>query len=154
MIFLKYILESYYKSDANISCWCRHNLCKDTAETYHKPLQFDGNNLCSWLLIYSFFYLCYFHISCCFSPLSGFFSFFLYKRWYRCHTSLSSFSSDTGDLERKEDISHDEFSLNYDGKKPVRHTFVLHSMFFLSDFYSFLIISKLFKTFYHISKLH
>ncbi|KAJ3700110.1 hypothetical protein LUZ61_003815 [Rhynchospora tenuis] len=79
-----------YKGSWKKTALSRHNLCKDSTETYHKPLQFDG-----------------------------FFSYYLYKRWYRCHTSLSSFSLDTGDLERMEDLSQDDFSLNYDGKKPI-----------------------------------
>ncbi|KAF3320802.1 F-box protein [Carex littledalei] len=82
-----------YKGSWKKTALSRDNLCKDTAETFHKPLTFDG-----------------------------FFSLFLYKRWYRCHTSLSSFSLDNGYLERKEDLSQDEFSLNYDGKKPIMIT--------------------------------
>ncbi|KAM7253241.1 hypothetical protein ACFE04_025859 [Oxalis oulophora] len=49
----------------------------------------------------------------------GFSSMFLYKRFYRCHTSLNAFSFDDGNIERKIDLSVKEFSDNYDVKKPV-----------------------------------
>lgn len=49
----------------------------------------------------------------------GFYSLFLYKRLYRCHTSLGGFSNDNGNVERKANISVEDFRNNYDGKKPV-----------------------------------
>ncbi|XXG40438.1 hypothetical protein AAC387_Pa01g1154 [Persea americana] len=49
----------------------------------------------------------------------GFYSLFLYRRWYRCFTTLDSFSVDKDDLERKKDLSVEEFCLEYDGRKPV-----------------------------------
>ncbi|KAJ3673406.1 hypothetical protein LUZ60_006780 [Juncus effusus] len=79
-----------YKGSWKKTTLIRQNLCADKNETSNKPLHFDG-----------------------------FFSLFLYKRWYRCHTSLSSFSLDSDDLERKKDISLNDFSLNYDGKNPI-----------------------------------
>lgn len=45
---------------------------------------------------------------------------FLYKRWYRCNIALESFACDTGVIERRENLSLDEFRSTYDGKKPVR----------------------------------
>lgn len=51
---------------------------------------------------------------------AGFYSFFLYRRWYRCFTTLNAFSLDSGDLERKKDLTLDEFHFEYDGKKPVK----------------------------------
>lgn len=51
---------------------------------------------------------------------AGFNSFYLYKRFYRCNTSLDGFSFDNGNVERRKDISLDEFSKEYDAKKPVR----------------------------------
>ncbi|XP_010535386.1 PREDICTED: F-box protein At1g78280 isoform X2 [Tarenaya hassleriana] len=50
---------------------------------------------------------------------NGFNSLYLYKRFYRCHTSLDGFSFDDGNVERKRDLSLDEFSKEYDAKKPV-----------------------------------
>ncbi|XP_077249906.1 transferases, transferring glycosyl groups isoform X2 [Tasmannia lanceolata] len=57
----------------------------------------------------------------CRKPLhfDGFNSLFLYKRWYRRHTALDAFSTDRGDLERKKNLSLEEFRQQYDGRKPV-----------------------------------
>ncbi|KAF9612080.1 hypothetical protein IFM89_037999 [Coptis chinensis] len=49
----------------------------------------------------------------------GFNSLFLYKRFYRCYTTLNGFSVDGGNVERKKDVSLDEFHNEYDGRKPV-----------------------------------
>uniref|UniRef100_A0A803MEA6 F-box protein n=1 Tax=Chenopodium quinoa TaxID=63459 RepID=A0A803MEA6_CHEQI len=49
----------------------------------------------------------------------GFYSLFLYKRWYRCYTSLGGFSVDNGNVERKINLSMEDFQNKYDGKKPV-----------------------------------
>lgn len=48
----------------------------------------------------------------------GFYSMFLYRRWYRCYTSLVEFSVDNGNVERKANLSVEDFH-EYDGKKPV-----------------------------------
>lgn len=50
---------------------------------------------------------------------AGFSSLYLYRRWYRCFTSLSSFSFDDGHVERKDDLLLDQFRSQYDGKGPV-----------------------------------
>ncbi|KAH0898138.1 hypothetical protein HID58_047706 [Brassica napus] len=63
--------------------------------TYRKPLHFGGN-------IFFFFN-----------------SMYLYKRFYRCNTSLDGFAFDDGNVERRREISLDEFSKDYDAKKPV-----------------------------------
>uniref|UniRef100_A0A5B7AP33 F-box protein n=1 Tax=Davidia involucrata TaxID=16924 RepID=A0A5B7AP33_DAVIN len=57
----------------------------------------------------------------CRKPLQfdGFNSLFLYRRLYRCYTTLDGFSFDNGNLERKKDLSFEEFHLVYDGQKPV-----------------------------------
>lgn len=53
-------------------------------------------------------------------PLAaGFNSLFLYRRFYRCHTTLDSFSFDDGNVERKKNPTLEEFSRDYDGRKPV-----------------------------------
>ncbi|CAL1390313.1 unnamed protein product [Linum trigynum] len=54
-------------------------------------------------------------------PMSfdGFNSLFLYRRLYRCYTTLDGFNFDGGNVERKMDISLGEFRHQYDGKKPV-----------------------------------
>ncbi|KAL0368842.1 UNVERIFIED_CONTAM: F-box protein [Sesamum calycinum] len=44
---------------------------------------------------------------------------FLYRRLYRCYTSLNGFSFDNGNVERRENLSLEEFHKEYDGKKPV-----------------------------------
>ncbi|PRQ50996.1 hypothetical protein RchiOBHm_Chr2g0139391 [Rosa chinensis] len=51
--------------------------------------------------------------------MMGFDSLFLYRRLYRCHTTLDGFSFDNGNVERKDQITLEEFSCDYDGKKPV-----------------------------------
>ncbi|KAJ0752762.1 putative transcription factor & chromatin remodeling &Metalloenzymes JmjC family [Helianthus annuus] len=57
----------------------------------------------------------------CKKPLhfDGFNSLFLYKRFYRCYTRLDGFAFDQGNVERKTDLSPDEFLQQYDGQKPV-----------------------------------
>lgn len=49
----------------------------------------------------------------------GFNSLFLYRRLYRCHTTLNGFSFDNGNVERKTELSLEEFHQEYDAKKPV-----------------------------------
>ncbi|GAB4861269.1 hypothetical protein Ancab_036430 [Ancistrocladus abbreviatus] len=49
----------------------------------------------------------------------GFSSLFLYRRLYRCYTRLDGFAEDGGNVERKKDLSLEEFHHEYDGKKPV-----------------------------------
>ncbi|KAI3751617.1 hypothetical protein L2E82_22708 [Cichorium intybus] len=49
----------------------------------------------------------------------GFNSLFLYKRLYRCYTRLDGFAFDQGNVERKTNISLDEFYHQYDAQKPV-----------------------------------
>ncbi|XP_042023312.1 F-box protein At1g78280-like isoform X1 [Salvia splendens] len=49
----------------------------------------------------------------------GFSSLFLYRRLYRCHTLLNGFSFDDGNVERKENMSFEEFHMDYDCLKPV-----------------------------------
>ncbi|KAK1432209.1 hypothetical protein QVD17_09103 [Tagetes erecta] len=57
----------------------------------------------------------------CKKPLlfDGFNSLFLYKRFYRCYTRLDGFAFDQGNVERKADLSLDEFLQQYDAQKPV-----------------------------------
>nr|XP_043615295.1 F-box protein At1g78280 [Erigeron canadensis] len=49
----------------------------------------------------------------------GFNSMFLYRRLYRCYTRLDGFAFDQGNVERKSDISFEEFFDQYDAQKPV-----------------------------------
>ncbi|KAF6170322.1 hypothetical protein GIB67_043012 [Kingdonia uniflora] len=63
------------------------------AGSCRKPLHFDGN--------------------------IGFFSLFLYKRLYRCFTTLGGFYLDKGDVERKIDLSAEDFHNRFDCRKPV-----------------------------------
>ncbi|XP_038717903.1 F-box protein At1g78280 isoform X2 [Tripterygium wilfordii] len=49
----------------------------------------------------------------------GFNSLFLYRRLYRCHTTLKGFSFDDGNVDRRNDLSLEEFYHHYDGQKPV-----------------------------------
>lgn len=51
---------------------------------------------------------------------TGFYSLFLLRRHYRCYTTLAGFSFDTGNVERKEDLSLEDFRQDFDAKKPVR----------------------------------
>lgn len=57
----------------------------------------------------------------CRKPLhfDGFNSLFLYKRLYRCYTQLDGFAFDHGNVERKTDLSLEEFLQHYDAHKPV-----------------------------------
>ncbi|KAK4365163.1 hypothetical protein RND71_016521 [Anisodus tanguticus] len=57
----------------------------------------------------------------CQKPLhfDGFNSLFLYRRFYRCYTSLNGFYYDTGNVERAKNLSIEEFRDKYDGQKPV-----------------------------------
>lgn len=64
-----------------------------------------------------------------YSFYAGFNSFFLYRRWYRCFTTLSVFSFDTGVLERKKDLALEEFRSQYDGKKPVKIIMIIVQFF-------------------------
>ncbi|XP_061353382.1 lysine-specific demethylase JMJ21 isoform X2 [Gastrolobium bilobum] len=52
----------------------------------------------------------------------GFNSLFLYRRLYRCHTTLDAFYADNGNVERIKDISLKDFYREYDAKKPVMLT--------------------------------
>jgi hypothetical protein len=90
----------------------RLNLCSENSEIEQKARHFDGkiHTLLLCLFILSFFNA-YFH--------AGFNSLYLYRRWYRCFTTLSSYSFDTGHVERKDDLSLDQFRSQYDGKCPV-----------------------------------
>ncbi|XVE55528.1 hypothetical protein DITRI_Ditri03aG0166000 [Diplodiscus trichospermus] len=61
------------------------------------------------------------YIDYCRKPLQfdGFSSLFLYRRLYRCHTTLDVFSFDDGNVERPNDLSAEHFHREYDGNKPV-----------------------------------
>ncbi|KAH1245212.1 F-box protein [Glycine soja] len=52
----------------------------------------------------------------------GFNSLFLYRRLYRCHTTLDAFYADTGNVKRIKDIPLKDFYNEYDAKKPVMLT--------------------------------
>ncbi|KAL6650056.1 hypothetical protein ACP70R_014280 [Stipagrostis hirtigluma subsp. patula] len=79
-----------YKGSWKKTTLCRLGLSSENDEILQKPRHFDGFN-----------------------------SLFLYRRWYRCFTNLSSFSFDDGKVERKDDLSLDQFRSQYDGKGPV-----------------------------------
>uniref|UniRef100_A0A0E0KEJ4 JmjC domain-containing protein n=1 Tax=Oryza punctata TaxID=4537 RepID=A0A0E0KEJ4_ORYPU len=79
-----------YRGSWKKTALSRLNLCSENDEIYQKPRHFDGFN-----------------------------SMHLYRRWYRCFTNLSSFSFDNGHVERKDDLSLDQFRSQYDGKCPV-----------------------------------
>ncbi|KAL5844348.1 hypothetical protein ACOSQ4_010306 [Xanthoceras sorbifolium] len=50
---------------------------------------------------------------------NGFYSSFLYRRLYRCHTSLSCFSFDDGNVEKKKVLTREEFDYECGGMEPV-----------------------------------
>ncbi|PUZ40838.1 hypothetical protein GQ55_9G454900 [Panicum hallii var. hallii] len=79
-----------YKGSWKKTTLSRLSLCSENDENWQKPRQFDG-----------------------------FSSLYLYRRWYRCFTSLSSFSFDDGHVEKKDDLLLDQFRSQYDGKGPV-----------------------------------
>lgn len=51
---------------------------------------------------------------------AGFNSLFLYRRLYRCRTTLDTFYTEGGNVERIKDISLKDFYNEYDMKKPVQ----------------------------------
>ncbi|KAI9097565.1 hypothetical protein K1719_025336 [Acacia pycnantha] len=57
-----------------------------------------------------------------FLHFDGFNSLYLYRRLYRCHAKLDAFYVDNGNVERRKDISLEDFRDEYDGKKPVMLT--------------------------------
>lgn len=79
-----------YKGSWKKTTLSRLSLGSDSSEIEHKARHFDGFN-----------------------------SLYLYRRWYRCFTTLSSYSFDNGHVERKDDLSLDQFRSQYDGKGPV-----------------------------------
>ncbi|XP_037486175.1 F-box protein At1g78280-like isoform X2 [Triticum dicoccoides] len=79
-----------YKGSWKKTTLSRLNLCSEKSELEQKARHFDGFN-----------------------------SLYLYRRWYRCFTTLSSYSFDNGHVERKDDLSLDHFRSQYDGKGPV-----------------------------------
>lgn len=79
-----------YKGSWKKTTLSRLSLCSENNEIEQKARHFDGFN-----------------------------SLYLYRRWYRCFTSLSSYSFDNGHVERKDDLSLDQFRPQYDGKSPV-----------------------------------
>ncbi|XP_020593236.1 F-box protein At1g78280 [Phalaenopsis equestris] len=79
-----------YKGSWKRTTLYRQNLCIKIDECQRRPLHFDG-----------------------------FSSLFLYKRWYRCFTTLDGFTSDGKDLERRNNQSLEAFNNKIDEKKPV-----------------------------------
>ncbi|KAH7683481.1 Clavaminate synthase-like protein [Dioscorea alata] len=79
-----------YKGSWKKTVLFQQNLCTEFEDFCSKPLQFDG-----------------------------FYSLFLHRRWYRRFTTLGAFESDSGVIERKKDLTLEEFHSNYDMKKPV-----------------------------------
>ncbi|PSR99866.1 F-box protein [Actinidia chinensis var. chinensis] len=57
----------------------------------------------------------------CIKPMhfDGFNSLFLLRRHYRCYTTLAGFSFDDGNVERRKDLSLEDFRREFDVKKPV-----------------------------------
>ena len=93
----------------------RLSICSENSETEQKARHFDGKIHQTYVCCVSLFYLLvnpYFN--------AGFNSLYLYRRWYRSFTTLSSYSFDNGHVERKDDLSLDKFRSLYDGKSPVR----------------------------------
>ncbi|XP_062026333.1 lysine-specific demethylase JMJ21-like [Rosa rugosa] len=86
--------------------------------TLNGPLQYKGSWKKTLLHLENVLYE---RDEACRKPLNfdGFDSLFLYRRLYRCHTTLDGFSFDNGNVERKDKITLEEFSCDYDGKKPV-----------------------------------
>ncbi|XP_059279731.1 lysine-specific demethylase JMJ21 isoform X1 [Lycium ferocissimum] len=79
-----------YKGSWKRTALDRLNVTFENDESCQKPLHFDGFN-----------------------------SLFLYRRLYRCYTSLNGFYYDTGNVERAKNLSIEEFRDKYDGQKPV-----------------------------------
>nr|GMD91250.1 F-box protein At1g78280 isoform X1 [Ipomoea batatas] len=75
---------------ARVACVSRMDLPIESDILCQKPLRFDGFN-----------------------------SLFLYRRLYRCYTTLNGFAFDNGNVERSKNLSLEEFHDKYDGQKPV-----------------------------------
>ncbi|VAI30946.1 unnamed protein product [Triticum turgidum subsp. durum] len=103
-----------YKGSWKKTTLSRLSLRSGNSELEQKAHHFDGMvhllYVCSICLVYLPIHT-YFH--------AGFNYLFLYRRWYRCFTTLSSYSFDNGHVERKDDLSLDHFHSQYDGKGPV-----------------------------------
>lgn len=106
----------------------RENVPRGYEEPCRKQLQFDGNDHFAQVIFYSlwgvFSYdIRNFVLRCVLLDhnllWAGFNSIFLYRRFYRCHTTLDGFYLDAGNVERKDDLSLEEFQNEFDGKKPV-----------------------------------
>lgn len=87
-----------------------------------KPLRFDGNGWFS--LGFSGLHLAILSVpsSANFDwilSFAGFNSLFLYRRLYRCYTTLNGFGFDNGNVERSKNLSLEEFYDKYDEQKPV-----------------------------------
>ena len=52
-------------------------------------------------------------------PSTGFNSLFPLRRHYRCYTTLAGFSFDDRNVERRKDLSLEDFRQEFDVKKPV-----------------------------------
>ncbi|VAH33731.1 unnamed protein product [Triticum turgidum subsp. durum] len=103
-----------YKGSWKKTTLSRLNLCSENSELEQKARHFDGMVHLLYVCCVCLFYFpihTYFH--------AGFNSLYLYRRWYRCFTTLSSYSFDNGHVERKDDLSLDHFRSQYDGKGPV-----------------------------------
>ncbi|XP_010273004.1 PREDICTED: F-box protein At1g78280 [Nelumbo nucifera] len=79
-----------YKGSWKKTTLHKQNIPDEVAGSARKPIHFDGFN-----------------------------SLFLYKRLYRCCTTLNAFSFDKGNVERKKNLSLEDFHHLYDGQKPV-----------------------------------
>lgn len=110
------INDHHWKGWTLTNCFTfRLSLCSENNEIYQKPRHFDGKIH----LLYVFCFCLYNLPIYTYFP-AGFNSLYLYRRWYRCFTTLSSFSFEDAHVERKDDLSLDQFRSQYDGKSPVR----------------------------------
>ncbi|XP_057974918.1 lysine-specific demethylase JMJ21 isoform X2 [Malania oleifera] len=87
-----------YKGSWKKTVLQQDHLLNEYEDSGRKPLQFDGFN-----------------------------SLFLYRRLYRCHVSLDGFTFDNGNVERKNNLSFEEFNHEYDRKKPVLLSGLAHT---------------------------
>ncbi|KAJ8433781.1 hypothetical protein Cgig2_025944 [Carnegiea gigantea] len=98
-LYLGYLQSVIHVESIFLNADCSENVINADAELKRKPLHFDAKptmRLCA-----------------------GFYSLFLYKRLYRCYTTLEGFSVDNGNVEKESNPSLEEFHNKYDGKKPV-----------------------------------
>lgn len=123
--------------------WHREDPPIEYEESCRRPLHFDGisNDICN---VFYILFLSPSYLKSLTLPFLGFYSPFLYRRFYRCNTSLDAFSFDNRVLKARKVLTLEDFnharnetdvvgckflildSMNYFGLKPLERMFLLY----------------------------